>query len=171
MEQSPSGEANRFAASQELPPIWWSPKVHYRIRKCPPPVYPEPAQSSPYPHIPLPEDRSDYPPIYAWVSPVVSFPQVSPPKPCIIIIIIIIIIKVEIKKPNTCNVKLLSERLSSLLNCYCQMTFECRAPIWKNWKIYTRSNFCRVVCDIKLLHAIRRGASCNICAILRWYGT
>ena len=23
-----------------------------------------------------------YPPIYAWVSPVVSFPQVSPPKPC-----------------------------------------------------------------------------------------
>ena len=23
-----------------------------------------------------------YPPIYAWVSPVVSFPRVSPPKPC-----------------------------------------------------------------------------------------
>jgi len=33
---------------------------------------------------PLPEDSSEYySPIYAWVSHVVSFPQVSPPKPCI----------------------------------------------------------------------------------------
>ena len=47
---------------------------------CP---YPELAPSSPHTHIPLPEDPSKYyPPIYAWVSPVVSFPQVSPPKPC-----------------------------------------------------------------------------------------
>jgi len=46
---------------------------------CP---YPEPARSSPYPHIPLPEDLFYYyPPIYAWVSQVVPFPQVSPPKP------------------------------------------------------------------------------------------
>ena len=34
------------------------------------------------PHIPLPEDPSYYPPIYAWVFQVVSFPQVSPPKTC-----------------------------------------------------------------------------------------
>ena len=48
---------------------------------CP---YPEPARSSPYPHIPLPEDPSKYNPlIYGWVSQVVSYPQVSPPKPCI----------------------------------------------------------------------------------------
>ena len=49
---------------------------------CP---YPEPARSSPHAHIPLPEDPSYYysPPIYAWVSEVVSFSQVSPPKPCI----------------------------------------------------------------------------------------
>jgi hypothetical protein len=40
--------------------------------------YPEPAQSSPYP-IPL----FEHPPIYVWVSQVVSFPQASPPKPCI----------------------------------------------------------------------------------------
>ena len=41
--------------------------------------YPEPARSSPYPYITLPEDSSYcYPLIYAWVSPVVSFPQVSP---------------------------------------------------------------------------------------------
>ena len=47
-------------------------------------LYPEPARSSPYPHIPLPEDPSKYyPPIYAWVSQVVFFPRFSPPKPYI----------------------------------------------------------------------------------------
>jgi hypothetical protein len=47
---------------------------------CP---YPEPAPSSPHTDIPLPEDSSQYYLlIYSWVFPVVSFPQVSPPKPC-----------------------------------------------------------------------------------------
>ena len=46
---------------------------------CP---YPEPARSSPYSHIPLPEyPPYYYPPIYAWVSQVMSFPHVSPQNP------------------------------------------------------------------------------------------
>jgi CRISPR/Cas system-associated protein endoribonuclease Cas2 len=50
MQHSPSWEANWFAASQEIPWILWNPKVYYHIHKFPAIcLYPEPAQSSPYP--------------------------------------------------------------------------------------------------------------------------
>ena len=52
---------------------------------CP---YHEPDQSSPYRYIPLPKDPSYYYPlIYAWISQVVSFSEVPPPKPCIRLIL------------------------------------------------------------------------------------
>ena len=48
---------------------------------CP---YSEPDRSNQYPHIAHPEDPClYYLPIYAWVSQVVYFLQVSPPVPCI----------------------------------------------------------------------------------------
>jgi hypothetical protein len=38
MEQSPSWEANRFVASQEIPRGLLNPNVHYHIHNCSPPV-------------------------------------------------------------------------------------------------------------------------------------
>ena len=59
MVQSPSWEANWFAASQEIPRILWNPKVHYRTHKRPPPV-PILDQLSPV-HIPTSHILEIYP--------------------------------------------------------------------------------------------------------------
>ena len=83
MKQSPSSEADRFSASQEIPPHFMEPEGSLPQSQVPAIcIYPEPARFIPYPHIPLPVDLS-YPPFYAWVSQVVSFSQDSPQKPYI----------------------------------------------------------------------------------------
>jgi hypothetical protein len=62
MGQSPSWEANRFLASQEILHILWNPKLHYRMYKSPPPA-PNLSQINlvhhpPPPPIPLPQGPS-----------------------------------------------------------------------------------------------------------------
>ena len=76
MVQSPSWEARRFSASQEIPE---GSLPHSQVpATCP---YPEPARSNPYTNIQLPEDPLLYHlTIYAWVSQVVCFYQISLPK-------------------------------------------------------------------------------------------
>ena len=81
MVQSPSCEANWFAASQEIPRILWNPKVHYRTHKRPPPV---PVLGRPNPvHIPTPHLLEIHPNIIhpsAPRSPQWSLPSGFPTK-------------------------------------------------------------------------------------------
>src|SRR5215510_8101197 len=72
-----------FAASQEIPrfmkPEGSSP--HSQVPATRP--YPELTPSRPHDSLQLSEGPSQYyPPTYVWVSPMASFPPVSPPTPC-----------------------------------------------------------------------------------------
>ena len=84
MEHSPSWEANRFSASQEIPRILWNPKVHYRIHKFLPPV-PILSQLESV-HAPTSHFLRSILILSSHLClglPSGLFPSVSPPKPCI----------------------------------------------------------------------------------------
>jgi len=67
MVQSPSWEADWFAASQEILRISRNPKVHYRIHKCQPPfhIFASSIQSVP-PSLHLPSSTVKPPQDAAW---------------------------------------------------------------------------------------------------------
>ena len=90
MVQSPSWEANWFAASQEIPRISRNPKVHYHTHKRPPPV---PILGQPNPvHIPTSHFLEIHPNIIKpstprspqW-SPSLRFPHYDPIHPPLLI--------------------------------------------------------------------------------------
>ena len=84
-EHSPSSEANRSSTSRAIPRILWNLKVHNRIHKKTRFLslsWATSIQSMP-PHPTSPRSifiSSSH--FHAWVFQVASFPQVSPPKPC-----------------------------------------------------------------------------------------
>ena len=76
MEQRPSWEASRFSAIQKFPRILYNPQIRYRIYKYPPSV-PVLSQIN-LVHVPITRLEGPsycYPPIYALVFQVVSFPE------------------------------------------------------------------------------------------------
>jgi hypothetical protein len=86
-QQSPSSEANRFAASQEIPRVLLNPDVHYHIRKCPPTVsilsQPNPVHSPTHHFLKI--HLNIILPLTSGSPKWSFFAQVSPPKPCILL--------------------------------------------------------------------------------------
>jgi hypothetical protein len=82
MEQSPSLEANRLSASQEIPPLYATRSFIAAFTSARHLPHPEPDQSSPCPPVQLPKEQCKYySPIYVWVFQLL---KLSPPSTKII---------------------------------------------------------------------------------------
>jgi len=83
MQHSPSSEAHWFCSQSRNSLHFCNPNVHHRTYKCPSPV-PILNQLNPVPTSPsyFLKNNLNIIPIYVWVSPLASFPHVSPPEPC-----------------------------------------------------------------------------------------
>jgi hypothetical protein len=101
MEQSPSREANRSSATQEIPCVLWNLKVHYRTHKSPPPV-------------PILSFKS-----YQRISPGLSF--------CIVFRNMVIFYGEELLAPRP-TPKLEDHPLSAVRDCIFAATFHIRRP-------------------------------------------
>ena len=132
MEQTASWEANRFSANQEIPRILYNPIVHYRINKCPPPVLIL-SQLDPVhaPHLTSCRSiliLSSHLRLGLWE--VVSFPQVSLPKPCI-----------HLCSPHTCYMPRPSHSQFDLTNCVSCVNSELITKIDENDSNMGKSTF------------------------------
>ena len=81
MEWSPSWETDSSSASQEILPILWKANVRYHVHKIPP-FLSILRQTKPVHAILTTFLKMRFNIIYSYVFWAVSFPQVSPPKPC-----------------------------------------------------------------------------------------